>query len=71
MKDGAHRGWLIADELVGCVCLLPWASAVSLAQEVYVSLKARGYGNIDPKPAFIDSFTRRWMRSEHRFDAVA
>lgn len=71
MLDGSRRGWMIADELVNHVCLLPWASACSLAKEVYQSLKVRGYGQIDPQEAFQDSFIRRWLQSEHRFDAVA
>ena len=71
MLDGARRGWMVADEIVDCVCLLPTASAVSLAREVYQNLKVRGYAHIDPMEAFIDSFVRRWACSQHRMDAVA
>ena len=60
-----------ATQIVNHVCLMPWASIYTLAQDVYQSLQARNYAHIDPKEQFIDGFVRQFSRSEHRIDAVA
>ena len=66
MLDGNRRGYMIADEIIGRMCLLPGATSSELAKGVYTSLKARGYAQIDPEEGFVRSFVDRWNQSYSR-----
>ena len=71
MTSADRRGFEFANDLIGQVCLLPWASIYSLAVDLHQSLVARNYAYINPSEQFIDAFVRQFSRSEHRIDAVA